>query len=170
MEEYFRPIIHSVDHFDSFLALAQSGVQEINLGPSSDQYADDESDDSCDLQGDLQVSFNVAGITPTSSGVLQVTVSGDLDGDEEYYTIAIEGQDLSPTIGQTDDEIGQCDAELQETFQIPMASLVAAAQDGVIIITATPSEDVDCFCADSEEGGDYRNRITATLSFEGTTN
>ncbi len=105
-------------------------------------------------------AFAWPGRTPIGDGVLTVTATGDINGNEppsEAWSIAFDGTNLG-TVGNT----GSATAPDTDTqaFAIALADLLAAA--GAATITATNGGVIDC------DPPNIQNDVTVTLAFPAT--
>lgn len=85
---------------------------------------------------------------PAGDGTLTISIRGDYGGSGEYATVVVEGTTLGAWGGNSSTD---CLCELQTTtFSISKEQISLWRADGVIEVTLTQSDIVDCFCNRSE--------------------
>lgn len=116
--------------------------------------------DTCDgatsgLPNVTNLDFDVSTATPNGLGTVDVTIHGDIDQQDEWYMISVEGVDLGP-VGNA----GFGTHTINTVFN--NVDLSAAAADGTITVTATPNptggNTIDCDFEPPQS-------ISVTLSF-----
>ncbi|MHC4718508.1 MAG: SdrD B-like domain-containing protein [Planctomycetota bacterium] len=101
-----------------------------------------------------ELTFDFTGtLPPEGDGTLEVTATGDLAGPDKYLQLALDGTDLGPVFVQA----GEHYTERTQTLAILHDTLSAAASDGTVSLTVTPSGAVADLAAAEE--------ITVELSF-----
>lgn len=164
-ESWSRPVIDSV----VLPAHAQMSPQD-DGGPDTTQFSETQTvENTAGPNAVLDFSFDVTGFTPAGDGTLTVTAIGDIAPiASEFYTIALEGTDLAPTVGSTTDAV-QCDTTgVTEVFTILQADLEAAAGDGTVEVTATAGSSTGLCPVGGGSGADI-DEVTITLEFTATT-
>jgi hypothetical protein len=114
----------------------------------------------------VNFNFDVSAITPIGSGTLIVEgISGDLNNAGEFYDIDFDGIVAAGQVGDTGG-VAPCGGETDTlVFNLTESQLQAAAADGTIVITATPSGAINCVCGN--DLGDIPNQVTVRLEFSG---
>lgn len=161
-ERWIRPVVDSV-------VLPAHAV-------TSDGYRDTQQVDPCSGAGSeppatlaptTTINFDVAGVTPTGAGTLEVTALGDLNSSDEHWEVSIEGTVLG-FLGNNGGTEGVTPSS--DTYNLALGLLESAGADDTITVTFTnknpgtspPPPDVNC------ENWLYSNSISATLSFPAT--
>ena len=121
----------------------------------------------CDVQPDALEEFNfiLGEITPVGNGILTVHATGGFDSAQlfEFWTVEFDGDLLSPNL--TSDSTGECNSTGgTEVYTIPESVLQAKASDGVILVTVTPNDQVECDCPVGSVG----TTVSVNLNFQGT--
>jgi len=126
----------------SFVLMASTGAN----------YTQTIEKDPCDGQSEIHTIPLLYKFTqppkPAGDGTLTISIRGDYGGSGEYVIIVVEGTTLGTWGGNSSTD---CLCALQTTtFPISKEQISQWRADGVIEVTLTQSDIVDCFCNRSE--------------------
>ena len=157
-ENWIKPVVDSV----VLPVHAQTSAPIGSSGPTIVNYSVDMaiSDNFTGAAGPFILNYDVTGITPTSDATLDITdLIADVENAAENVAVSIDSTPVGTFFGGGGDN--SCPTPNSAQLIIPQATLVAAAADGTVTVTLTPTVGVGASCLPTSG--------TLTLAFTGAT-